>query len=120
MSTVPVGVFSANCVRPGSKGSVTVVISEAVVPSTIGWPLPMKTLVEFPSATVVTLTLLEISSIRRSRWSSRSLGVCPVCCMAVSISPLSRAMPCAISETSRASPAKRVSMSADISRSRLS
>ena len=67
MSTVPVGVFSANCVRSGSNGSVTVVISEAVVPSTSGWPLPMNTLIEWPSVTVVTLTLLEISSMRRSR-----------------------------------------------------
>ena len=40
------------------------VISDAVVPSTRGWPLPMKTLiVPAPSAIVVTFTLLASWSI---------------------------------------------------------
>ena len=68
MSIVPDGDCSASFTRSGSSGSDTVVICEATLPSTSGWPVPMKTLIaDSPSATTVTPILDESWSIIASR-----------------------------------------------------
>ena len=79
-STVPAPVRMDSSVRSGSSGSTVVVICEATLPSTSGWPLPMNTLsVASPSATTDTATLPDSSLISASRWSSRSFGGWPLC-----------------------------------------